>query len=79
MKRICIALQKFELCRFSHLSHFSWVQKANSSWEKEGDCITAGEICQLAMQITKQVWEAALQDLEAVTEKGIWQEKIFEA
>lgn len=31
------------------------------------------------MQITKQVWEAALQDLEAVTEKGIWQEKIFEA
>lgn len=31
------------------------------------------------MQMTKQVWEAALRGLQAVTEKGIWQEKIFEA
>lgn len=31
------------------------------------------------MGLTNQVWGNALRGLEAITEKGIWQEEIFEA
>lgn len=78
-KRTHIALQKFEVCEFSDPSHFSWVQKAIFLWEKERGLYHCKRICQLAIGITNQVWGAALQGLEAVTEKGIWQEEIFEA
>lgn len=54
-KRIHIALQKFEICEFSDLNHFSWAQKANCLWEKEQGLYHCKRICQLAMGITNQV------------------------
>lgn len=77
-KRIHTALQKFETWIFWPEPFFLGAKRELFVGEGMGT-ISLQENLSAGYGDKKQVWGAALWGWEAITEKGIWQEEIFEA